>query len=159
MAESKSEGRKTQHREDYARYEELLEASIDSDGVRHRNQAEKLLAEELAKKTLRAVEFAQSRAAEVADGFDKSHSPEITQGQMALGVDTYLVIGDSERITVDRAMSKHTRQWLDVQAAAHARISAAWAAKDMHGRKLLKIQDDKVCSMWKADQILRGEAS
>jgi hypothetical protein len=156
-----AEGKKPRHLEDAVRYEELLEASRDEEGICHRNDAVKLLTEELTTKTTRVAEFAEARAVQVADGFDSSHSPEITQGQTAFGIDinTYLVIGDSERITVDRAMSKHTRQWLEVQAAAHARIAQAWATKNIYGRKLLKVQDEQTCSMWKAEQILRGEKS
>jgi hypothetical protein len=147
------------HPEDYARYQELLESTRDSEGVEDREQAQKLLAEELAAKDQRLAEFAASRAAEVADGFDASHKPETDNGQMALGIDTYLVVGDSERVRVDRAMAKHTRQWLDIQNIAKAKHDIAHAAKTLHGYKLLAVQDEHLCSMWKAEQILRGDGS
>jgi hypothetical protein len=143
------------HPEDHIRYEQILQTTRDADGVCHRDEAVKLLAEELQKHSDRATEFARSRATQVANSFDNSHQPETENGQMALDVDTYLVIGDSERVTVDRAMAVHTRQWLAVQASNHARQAAAWAAKDQHGRRLLAIQDEHKCSMWKAEQILR----
>jgi hypothetical protein len=146
------------HREDYTRYQELLEDTRDDDGVCHRDEAVKLLTEELASLRERVSEYAEARANQVADGFDHSHQPETDNGQMALDIETYLVIGDSERVAVDDAMSHHTRQWLDIQAANHARVAAAWAAKDQRGRQLLAIQDEHKCSMWKAEQILRGES-
>jgi hypothetical protein len=146
------------HTEDSARYEELLETTRDSDGVCHRAEAVKLLAEELAAKAVRVSEYAESRANEVADGFDRTHHPEVSNGQMALDIDTYLVLGESERVAVDLAMPEHTRLWLDNLAKNHARVAAAWAAKDQRGRQLLAIQDERYCSMWKAEQILRGDA-
>lgn len=147
------------HPEDHVRYQELLESSRDSDGVCNRELAIKLLVEELAAESDRVAEYAEARARQVADGFDASHQPETENGQMALDIDTYLVIGDSERVSVDRAMGRHTRQWLDILAANHARVAAAWAAKDQHGRRLLAVQDEHKCSMWQAEQILRGDGS
>jgi len=144
------------HSEDHTRYQELLESTRDEEGVCNREQAIKLLVEELIAETERISDYAEARARQVADGFDRSHQPEIDSGQMALDIDTYLVIGDSERVVVADAMSKHTRQWLDVLASNHARVAAAWAAKDLHGRKLLAVQDEHKCSMWKAEQILRS---
>lgn len=146
------------HPEDHVRYQELLESTRDSDGVCSREQAIKLLVEELAAESERVSEYAEARARQVADGFDASHQPETEHGQMALDIDTYLVIGSSERVAVDDAMARHTRLWLDILTVNHARVAAAWAAKDQHGRRLLTVQDEHKCSMWKAEQILRGES-
>lgn len=107
----------------------------------------------------RVAEYATSLANQIADGFDRAHQPEVDDGQLALDVDTDLILGDSERIRVDRALAVHTARWLDVNAANHARVSAAWAAKDQHGRKLLAIQSETGCSMWEAEQILRNGAA
>jgi hypothetical protein len=147
------------HDEDYTRYLQLLEETRNADGVEDRDQARKKLAEELAAENDRLAEFAEARATQVADGFDASHKPETENGQMALDIDTYLVIGDSERVRIDRAMQQHTRQWLDIQNIAKAKHDAAHAAKTLHGYKLLAIQEEHKCSMWKAEQILRGDAS
>lgn len=145
-----------QHPEDHARYRQLLEATRDEDGVCNRTEAVKLLIEELAAQDERIAEYAQARASEVADGFDKHHQPAVGQGQMALDIDTYLVIGESERVAVDDANAMHTRQWLDVLNINKARQDMAFAAKALHGYKLLAIQDEHKCSMWKAEQILVG---
>jgi len=147
------------HPEDHVRYQELLESTRDKNGVCNREQAIKLLIEELAAKTERVTEYAEARARAVADGFDASHQPVTENGQMALDIDTYLVIGASERVAIDDAMGHHTRQWLEILTVNHARVAAAWAAKDQHGRRLLAVQDEHKCSMWKAEQILRGGGS
>lgn len=143
------------HSEDSTRYAELLESTRDADGVCHRDDAVKLLVEELLDDESRVAEYATARANEVANGFDRVHQPETDNGQMSLDIDTWLVIGDSERVRVDRAMAAHTRAWLDVQAANHARQAAAWSAKDMHGRKCLAVQEERHCSMLEADEIIR----
>lgn len=147
---------KASHPEDHALYEQLLEQTRDSEGVCHRNEAVKLLTESLAEKADRVTEYAAARASEVANAFDAGHQPEASDGQMAFDETSYLVIGNSERVAVKRATATHTRQWLDIQASNHARVAAAWAAKDQHGRKLLKIQQEEGCSMWEAEQILRS---
>lgn len=144
------------HREDHVRYRELLEESRDGEGIEHRDEAIKLLAQELAEKPERFAEFANSRAVEVADRFDSAHKPETAGGQMALDIETYLVIGDSERVGITRAKPQHTRQWIDVQQIAKAKHDAAHAAKMLHGYKLLAIQDEHNCSMWDAEQIFRN---
>lgn len=149
---------KTRHPEDHMLYQRLLEKTRDGDDICHRDIAVKLLAETLAKKTDRVSEYAVARANEVADGFDAGHQPETDSGQMAFDETSYLVIGDSERVAVIRAMAAHTRLWLDIQASNHARVAAAWSAKDQHGRKLLAIQNERNCSMWQAEQVLRGES-
>lgn len=146
------------HPEDHIRYEQLLESTRDSDGVCHRDEAVKLLTEELAELDERVSEYASSRAMQVADGFDNAHKPETVGGQMALDINTYLVIGDSERVAVTDAKAVHTRQWIDIQASSFAKQAAAWAAKDQYSRKLLAVQDEQKCSMWDAEQILRGAA-
>jgi hypothetical protein len=145
------------HPEDHLRYQELLEGTCDAEDLRHRDQAIKLLTEELTAKAERVAEYALARAVEVANGFDRSHQPEIHSGQMALDIDTYLVLGDNERVPVTDATPKHTRQWLDISNINKARQDAAHAAKTLHGYKLLAIQDEHNCSMWKAEQILRGD--
>lgn len=61
-------------------------------------------------------------------------------------------------VVLDRAMTQHTRQWLDIQNIAKAKHDAAHAAKTLHGYKLLAIQEEHKCSMWKAEQLLRGGA-
>jgi hypothetical protein len=147
------------HPEDYERYNELLESTRDTEGVVHRDQAMKKLAEELAERRERVAEYAASRAKEVADGFDNTHKPETQDGQMALGIETYLIIGENERVRVDRASGKHTRQWLDIQNIAKAKHDAAHAAKTLHGYRLLAIQDERGCSMWEAEEILRSGRS
>lgn len=148
---------KRPHPEDHLLYQELLESTRDSDGVCHRNEAVKLLTELLAAENQRVLEYAESRANEVANGFDSSHQPEISSGQMALDIDTYLVVGNSERVAVERAKAVHTRRWIDIQNINKANIDAAHAAKTLHGYKLLAIQEERDCSMWTAEQILRGE--
>jgi hypothetical protein len=148
--------RRQRHSEDSTRYADLLASTRDTAGVCHRDDAVKLLVEELLADEERAFEYATSRANEVADGFDRTHQPETDHGQMTLDIDTHLVIGDSERVRVDHAMHEHTRAWLDIQTANQARVAAAWAAKDQHGLKLLAIQEERTCSMWEAEQILRG---
>lgn len=149
---------KSRHPEDHELYESLLEQTRDSDGVVHRDEAVKKLAEVLAEDASRAAEYANDRANNVADGFDQAHKPETDNGQMAFDIDTYLVIGVHERVRVDAARTRHTRLWLDVQTTNHARVSAAWAAKDMHGRRLLALQEEHDCTMWEAEQMLRGVA-
>jgi hypothetical protein len=144
------------HPEDYERYREILESTRDAEGVVHRDEAVKKLTEELAARKERAAEYAASRAHQVADGFDNTHKPETENGQMALEIETYLIIGENERVQVDRASAKHTRQWLDVQNIAKAKHDAAHAAKTLHGYKLLAIQDEHGCSMWKAEEILNS---
>lgn len=146
------------HPEDYALYQELLEATRDATGVENREEAVKLLAEALSARTSRIADFAEARARTVADGFDDSHKPETQNGQMALDIDTYLAIGASERVRIDLAMPQHTRQWIDIQNIAKAKHDAAHAAKTLHAYKLLAIQDEHQCSMWKAEQILRGDS-
>lgn len=148
---------KRRHPEDHTLYLKLLESTRDSEGVVYRRDAVKLLRESLAEDTGRVDEYAEARANEVANGFDESHKPETENGQMVLDFGTYLVIGDSERVRVDDAMQQHTRRWLDLQNETHARESAAWAAKTMRGYKLLEVQEKHKCSMWKAEQILRGD--
>jgi hypothetical protein len=145
------------NKEDHVRYAELIELTRDDEGVCHGDIAEKQLAEELAKDTARIADFAADRAGKVADMFDKAHAPETEGGQMRLDIDTYLVLGDNERVKIDRAKSKHTRQWLDIQTVNHSRVSASWAARDMHGRRLLVVQDEHACTMWNAERHLRGE--
>lgn len=147
------------HNDDYKLYEQLLESTRDSEGVCHRDKAVKLLTARLVENNDRVTEYAESRAIEVADNFDGSHSPETDNGQMALDIGNYLVIGDSERVQVDRAMAVHTRQWLGVLASNKARIDAAYGAKYLHGERLLAVQDEHKCSLWKAEQILRGKAA
>lgn len=151
--------RRNPHREDHTRYKQLLDATRDEEGVCSRTEAVKLFIEELATQDDRIAEYAQARANEVADGFDKAHQPEIENGQMALDIDVYLVIGKSERISIDDAAAKHTRQWLDVLHLNKARQDMAHATKTLHGYKLLAVQDEHKCSMWKAEQILTGGAS
>lgn len=147
------------HPEDSTRYEELLDSTRDSRGVCHRDEAVKLLAEELAGKDERLPEYAAARAYQVADGFDRAHQPDVDNGQMTLDDDSYLVIGDSERVTVKRAMPDHTRQWLDIININKARQDAAHAARTLHGYRLLEVQEAHRCSMWKAEQILREQKS
>lgn len=149
----------TRHTEDVRRYEELLESTRDADGVCDRAEAVKLLTEELAEKEDRVLEYAKARANQVADGFDRTRAPETDNGQMALDIDTYLVIGDSERVRATVAKSQHTRQWLDVQARNHALQAAAWATKDIEGRKILRVQDERDCSFYEAYQFLNGGRS
>lgn len=142
------------HPEDVARYEELLEATRDADGVCRRDEAVKLLTEELAVKADRIAEYATARAFQVADGFDRLHQPEVDDGQMALDIDTYLVVGDNERVPVDRATATHTRLWIDIQNKAKAKHDLAHGVKTMHAYRLLDVQSEHGCSMWEAQQIL-----
>ena len=143
---------------DYSRYEELLEETADGEGIRHRDIAVKLLAEELSTDSGRILSFAEARAQNVADGFDRSRQPDVASGQMQLTEDSYLVIGDSERVPVTVASAVQTRQWIDILDRNHAVVSAAWSAKTMHARQLAAIQDEHGCSLWEAEQIVRGEA-
>ncbi|MFD1238226.1 hypothetical protein ACFQ34_33535, partial [Pseudonocardia benzenivorans] len=140
------------HPEDHLLYEKFLEETRDEDGVVHRDEAVKLLLAELLEDPDRVAEYAEARAQKVADGFDQSHKPEIENGQMALDIDTYLVIGDNERVGIDDAQAHHTRQWLDIQNIQKARHDMAHGAKTMHGYRLLAVQEEHGCSMWQAEQ-------
>jgi hypothetical protein len=140
--------------EDHFRYEKLLGETKDSEGVVHRDLAIKLLVEDLLAEEARTAEFAEAHAQKIADRFDQSHKPETESGQMRLMEDDYLILGDNERVRVTEAMAHHTRQWLDIGAENHARQAAAWAAKDLHGRRLLRIQEERNCSMFEAQESL-----
>lgn len=146
------------HPEDSTRYEQIIEATRDAEGVVHRDEAVKLLAAELSSNQERLAEYATSRAYSVADGFDRTHQPEVDSGQMLLDVDTYLVIGDSERVLVVEATAEHTRQWLDIQNRAKAQHDVAHGIKTLRGYKLLELQVERSCSMWEAAQILAARA-
>jgi len=145
----------TQHRDDATHYASILESTRDETGVSHRDIAVKHFAEDLASDAERIAEYAEARARVIADGFDRLHQPEVDSGQLALDIDTFLVLGESERVSITRANARHTRRWLDINSENHARVAAAWAAKDTHGRRLLAIQEERNCSMWEAECILR----
>lgn len=147
------------HPEDHIRYQQLLEATAGADGVVNKDHARKQLAEELAERAERLAEFAESRAAEVADQFDDSHRPQTDDEQMTLVADTYLVIGDSERVRADRASAAHTRQWIDIQRTSKAKHDAAHAKKMLRGIRLLEIQEQHGCSLWDAQQMLASGAA
>jgi hypothetical protein len=147
------------HPEDHIRYQQLLEDTAGSNGVVSKTHARKLLAEELAERTERIAEFAESRASEVADQFDEAHRPQTDDEQMTLVADTYLVIGDAERVRADRATAAHTRQWMDIQRSSKAKHDAAHAKKMARGLRLLEIQEKQACSLWEAQQLLAGGAA
>lgn len=146
-------------RDDQARYKALLDSTRGPDGLASRLDAVKLFKELLIDEADRLDELAEAKANEVARSFDKAHQPEVESGQMTLFEDSYLVLGDNDRVRAADATAEHTRRWLDVQAANHARVSASWAAKDVAGRKLLDIQEKHGCSMFAAQQILAGGAA
>jgi hypothetical protein len=146
-------------RDDQSRYQLILDSTRGSDGVASRLQAVKVFKDLLLDEADRLDELAEAKANEVARTFDKAHQPEIDNGQMMLFEDSYLVLGDNERVRAVDATATHTKRWLDVQAANHARVSASWAAKDMAGRKLLDVQEKHGCSMFAAQQILAGGAA
>lgn len=146
-------------RDDQTRYGHILDSTRGSDRVADKFTAVKVFKELLLDETDRIDELAEAKANEVARAFDKAHQPEIENGQMTLFEDSYLVLGEGERVRAADATAKHTRRWLEVQAANHARVSAAWAAKDMAGRRLLDVQDEHGCSMFEAQQILAGGAA
>jgi hypothetical protein len=146
-------------RDDQARYKAILDSTRGTDGLASRLDAVKLFKELLIDEADRLDELAEAKANEVARSFDKAHQPEVESGQMLLFEDSYLVLGDNDRVRADDATAAHTRRWLDVQAANHARVSASWAAKDVAGRKLLDIQEKHGCSMFEAQQILAGGAA
>jgi hypothetical protein len=143
-------------RDDQTRYQIILDATRDSTGIVNRLQAVKVFKELLLDETDRLEEMAEAKAHEVARSFDRAHQPEVENGQMELFADSYLVLGDNERVRAVDATATHTKRWLDVQAASHARVSASWAAKDMAGRKLLDIQEQHGCSLFAAQQLLAG---
>lgn len=143
-------------RDDQARYQVILDSTRDSDGVASKFQAVKVFKELLLDETDRIDELAEAKAHEVARSFDKAHQPEVESGQMTLFADSYLVLGDNERVRAADASARHTRRWLDVQAANHARVTASWAAKDIAGRRLLDVQEEHGCSLFEAQQILAG---
>jgi hypothetical protein len=146
-------------RDDQTRYQVILDSTRGSDGIVNRFQAVKVFKELLLDEDDRIDELAEAKAHEVARAFDKAHQPEIENGQMTLFEDSYLVLGDNERVRAVDATATHTKRWLDVQAANHARVSAAWAAKDMAGRRLLDVQEKHGCSMFEAQRkIAAGEA-
>lgn len=144
------------HPEDYTRFQQLWEATRDDDGIEHPDDARKHLAEELAADIDRILDFAEARAKEVSDRWDKAHQPETDSGQMVLTLESVLVLGDNERVRVTDARAHHTRQWLEVLAQNHAAVAAAWAAKDQRGRQLLREQEATGCTMWEADEKLNG---
>lgn len=146
-------------RDDRTRYRAILDSTRDAEGMADRLHAVKVFKELLLDENDRLDELAEAKANEVARTFDKAHQPEIENGQMHLFEDSYLVLGDNDRIRAADAKAKHTRRWLDIQAANHARVSASWAAKDMAGRKLLDVQEKNGCSMFEAQQILAGGAA
>lgn len=147
------------HPEDHIRYQQLLEATAGRDGVVSKDHARKQLGEELAERTDRLAEFAESRAAQVADSFDDAHRPQTDDQQMTLLADTYLVIGESERVRVDQASAAHTRQWIDIQRTAKAKHDAAHSKKVLRGMRLLEVQEKHDCSMWDAQQLIAGGAA
>lgn len=147
------------HPEDHIRYQQLLEATAGTDGVVNKEHARKALAEELAERAERLAEFAESRASEVADAFDDAHRPQTNDEQMTLVADTYLVIGDSERVRVDQATAAHTRQWMDIQRSSKAKHDAAHAKKMARGLRLLEIQEKHGCSLFAAQQMMAGGAA
>jgi len=147
------------HPEDHIRYQELLESTAGSDGVVSKMHARKQLAEELAERTERIAEFAESRAAEVADKFDEAHRPQTDDEQMTLLADSYLVIGESERVRADRATAAHTRQWMEIQRTAKLKHDVAHTKKMTRGLALLEIQEKTGCSLYEAQQILAGGAA
>lgn len=146
-------------RDDQTRYRMLLDSTRGTDGLASRLEAVKLFKDLLLDENDRLDELAEAKAIEVARSFDKAHQPEIDKGQMTLFEDSYLVLGDNDRVRAADATAAHTRRWLDVQAANHARVSASWSAKDTAGRKLLDIQEKHGCSMFAAQQILAGGAA
>lgn len=146
-------------RDDQARYQAILDSTRGPDMVAKKAEAVKLFKELLLDESDRLDELAEAKANEVARTFDKAHQPEIENGQMELFEDSYLVLGDNDRVRAADATAIHTKRWLDVQAANHARVSAAWAAKDMAGRKLLDVQEKHGCSLYAAQQILAGGAA
>lgn len=146
-------------RDDQTRYRAILDSTRDGEGMADRLQAKKLFKELLLDETDRLDELAEAKAEEVARAFDKAHQPEVENGQMELFEDSYLVLGGNDRIRAADAKAKHTRRWLDIQAANHARVSAAWAAKDTAGRKLLDIQEKHGCSLFEAQRLLAGGAA
>lgn len=150
--------RRRQNAEDQCVYQKFLEATKDSDGVVHRDLALVKFRKHLEANKQRISEYAEARAKEVADSFDDGHKPTTEHGQMALFPDTYLPLGDNERVRADEAMLHHTRKWIDLQVLDHARQVAAWAAKHGHSMELLGIQEEHKCSMWKAEQIRLGKA-
>lgn len=143
-------------RDDQTRYKAILDSTRGADGLASRSEAVKLFKELLIDEDDRIDELAEAKANEVARSFDKAHQPEIENGQMTLFEDSYLVLGDNDRVRAADATAVHTKRWLDVQSANHARVSAAWAAKDMAGRKLLDVQEEHGCSLYEAQQILAG---
>lgn len=149
---------KDQRRQDHELYERLLEETRDSNGVRHVDQARKRLAEELASDVERIAEFAEARAERIARASDEAHDPKIEDGQLRLDVGDRLTIADNERVPVTEADGNHTRQYLDIQARNHARVTYAWGLKDMHFRRVLAVQDERDCTVWEAEEILRGDA-
>jgi len=146
-------------RNDQIRYRILLDSTRGTDGLASKSEAVKLFKDLLLDENDRLDELAEAKANEVARSFDKAHQPEIDGGQMTLFEDSYLVLGDNDRVRAADATAAHTRRWLDVQAANHARVSVSWAAKDTAGRKLLDIQEKHGCSMFAAQQLLAGGAA
>lgn len=144
-------------KDDYLRYEEFLEETKDAEGNRHRDEAVKLFTEELAADERRLLEFAGAHVEKIADGFDRSRSPGTDNGQMSLAMDNYLVLGEGKRRPVTEATAAATREWISILANNHARVAASWAAKTIHAGVLVKIQDERNCSMWEAEQIRLGE--
>lgn len=146
-------------RDDLTRYQRLLDSTRGTDGVADKSTAVKLLKHLFLDESDRIEEMAEAKAHEVARAFDRAHQPTIEAGQMELFADSYLVLGDNERVRAADATAAHTRRWLDVQTANHARVSASWAAKDLAGRRLLDVQEERGCSLYEAQQILAGGAA
>jgi hypothetical protein len=149
--------RRQPQQEDFVKYQQILEETCDEFGVCHKDEAERLFASELVRDEDRAMEFALARAREVGDKFDKARSPDIEKGQMTFTNDSFINVGENERVRVDIATADHTRQWRNILDTNHARQSRAWAIKRERISELLDIQDEHKCSLWDAEMIIKGE--
>jgi hypothetical protein len=140
---------------DYQRYEELLSGTRDHKGVEHKNRAIVEFAEELSDDGSRIREFALSRAVQVAKRFDEQRAPLVEQGHLALGPSTYFILGDNERIRADKAKAAHTIRYLDILAQKHAESAYSFGVKDRELRRVLALQQERGCSAWQAQQLLK----
>jgi hypothetical protein len=145
------------HNKDYERYEELLYGTRNDEGIANASEAVRLLADELSSDAERMSEFATSRAMYVQQGFDKQRTPQVEQMQLQLKEDSWLVLGERERVRVDDAKAQNTRDYLIELDKNFARQALAHGVKNRDLHALIEIQDEHECTLWQAYQIWRNK--
>ena len=144
--------------EDSLRFQQLLDSTEGSDGVKNRVHAEKLFAEELAGDPTRVTESAEAYAARIADSVDAARKPMIQDGQMLLFEDTQWILGGGERISAKQAKWIHVRAWADIQERNKAQQDVAHDIKMSKTNEILTIMEEQSvteCTSLQAEKIWR----